>query len=201
MKIVFAGLEHTNYNPKAGKSFEDNNFLLSMQKLLGGEVIYFPFDRILAVGREQWNRELVELVRTEKPDVFFAFMFTDEFFYSTLDEIRTTTTSIGWFSDDHWRFDNYSKRYARHFTFVATTYSKAVERYKKIGQGNVILSQWAANSNLYTPAVDRQTATEKPDVCFVGGWSKPRAEIMAALEKAGVQVATYGGGWKGGRVS
>ncbi len=201
MKILYTGLEHTNYNPKLGKSFEHHNFYLALKEVPGVEVIYFPYEKILELGREKGNAALLELVRREKPDFFFAFLFTDELLPGTLDEIKKLTISAAWLSDDHWRFDNYSKHYAPHFTWIVTTYSKAVKRYKKLGINRVILSQWAANTKLYVPAVDRLIASDRPDVCFVGGWSKPRQRIVDALQKAGIKVSTFGGGWPGGRVS
>jgi spore maturation protein CgeB len=124
-------------------------------------------------------------------------MFTDEFETSILREIKKITKSIAWFSDDHWRFDNYSKYYARYFSWVITTYSKAVEKYKNIDVENVIRSQWAANTNIYKKM---ESSGFFPDVSFVGTWSRPRQRIIGALEKAGINVAVYGSGWKLGRI-
>lgn len=201
MKILYSGLKYINYNSKLGSSFEYNNFYESLRQFSGVEVIYFPFDRILQLGRDQWNTELLELVKKEKPDLFFAFMFTDELLLDVLNEIKKYTISLAWFADDHWRFDNYSKYYAPHFSWVATTYFQAVERYQKIGVKKVIHSQWAANTKLYKPNYEGSASITAPDVSFIGAWSRPRQKIISALQKAGIDVKVYGSGWPNGRIS
>ena len=198
MKILYTGLKYTNYNPKLGLSFEHNNFYESLRLFSEVELLYFPYERILEVGREKWNIALLELIKKEKPGLFFAFMFTDELSKSILEEIKKYTTSMAWFSDDHWRFDNYSKYYAPYFSWIATTYSQAVERYQKIGVRNVIYSQWAANINIYKLIYGDSTLI---DISFVGGWSRPRQKIVSALKKAGIDVKIYGSGWPNGRIN
>jgi len=199
MKIIYSGLKYTNCNPQLGFSFEHNNFYESLRKLSQTEVIYFPYERILELGRDKGNVELLNLIKREKPDLFFAFMFTDELLLKILDEINKYTTSVAWFSDDHWRFDNYSKYYAPHFSWVITTYSKAVDRYKKIGVKNVIHSQWAANIDVYRPITEN--VKKEIDVSFVGTWSRPRQKIILALKNKGINVECYGSGWSNGRIS
>src|SRR3989344_2009791 len=150
MKILFSSLENDSYSPKRGKAFEYNNFYLQL-KALGYEVIFLPYDRILEIGKKKFNQELLELVRKEKPDLFFAFMFTDELDYATLEQIKELVSSLAWFSDDHWRLENYSRFYAPHFTKVVTTWSQAPAEYARYGVHNVIRSQWAANAATYQP--------------------------------------------------
>lgn len=198
MKILYSGLKYTNYNPRLGLSFEHHNFYESLKLFSGAEVVYFPYERILKLGREKGNAELLSLVKKEKPDLFFAFMFTDELSKPILEEIKKYTISIAWFSDDHWRFDNYSKYYASHFTWAVTTYFQAVKKYHQLGIKNVIHSQWAANINIYKPIIRGSISI---DVSFVGGWSRPRQKIVSALEKAGINVKVYGSGWPNGRIS
>ncbi len=201
MKIVYTGLENDYYLPKRGKSFEYNNFYLSLKNLPNTEVLNFPFDRILEVGKEKFNEELLEAVKKEKPDLVFAFMLSDELDPKVLREIKKVTTSLAWFADDSWRFYNYSRYWAPLFTWVATTYSWTPALFKKYGQPNVLRSQWAANLNTYKPTGVDDTSKVRPDVCFVGGWSKPRQKLVDALTSRGVQVSVFGGGWDGGRVS
>jgi spore maturation protein CgeB len=200
MKIIYSGLKYANFNPKLGLSFEHINFYESLHKMPDVKIIYFPYERILELGRERGNAELLELIKKEKPDLFFAFMFTDELVIRTLEQIKQLTTSLAWFSDDHWRFDNYSKYYAPHFSWVITTYSKAIEKYHKIGVKNIIRSQWAANTDIYqsTSWADKE---KTPEVSFVGTWSRPRERIISFLQKAGINIATYGSGWSASRIN
>ena len=131
MKIFYAGVKYANYDPKRGTSFEHNNFYLSLCKFPGAEARYFPFDRILEVGKEAYNRELLRAVKEEKPDLLFVFMAYDELDKRVLEEIKKYTTSVAWFADDSWRFWNYSRFWAKNFSWVVTTFFWMPELYKK----------------------------------------------------------------------
>jgi spore maturation protein CgeB len=199
MKIVYSGLQYTNFDPALGLSFEHVNFYESLRQMKGVEVIYFPYERILELGRGRGNEELLKLVREEKPDLFFAFMFTDELLPDALEAIKKITTSVAWFSDDHWRFYNYSKKYAPHFSWVVTTYSEAVRLYREMGV-RAVRSQWGINTNVCKPHSWSGNGAV-PAVAFVGTYSKPRAKIISFLERNGIHVSVYGNGWRGGRIS
>jgi len=200
MRALYSGLKYNFYNSKKGGSFEYETFYSYFKRYFGSDITYLPFEDILSLGKQKYNKIVLETIQKEKPDIFFSFMFTDELDFKTLDEIKKYTTSIAWFADDHWRFHNYSKYYAPYFSRVVTTYSKAVEWYKKAGIENIIHSQWAVDTDLYKPT--KWTGEDKPpEVSFVGSWSRPRAKIIETLKKAGIPVSVYGKGWDGGHVS
>jgi spore maturation protein CgeB len=194
-KVLYSGLQYNFYDPARGASFEHETFYRVLSELPGVTVLHHPFDRILTVGKKRWNEELLDLVRREQPDLLFAFMYTDEFEPATLDEIKKHTATAAWFSDDSWRFWNYSKFWARHFSWAITTYAWTKELYARSGQPNVICSQWAANTEVYRPVVNRAKGTQPP-VTFIGGWSRPRERIIAALRRAGIAVEVFGSGWQ-----
>jgi spore maturation protein CgeB len=155
-----------------------------------------PYDEIADVGRREYNRRLVERVKKEKPDIFFAVMYTDELMEEALLEIKKYTKSVAWMCDDHWRFDDYARRYPPYFSHVVTTYSKAVEQYKALGFANVIHSQWAADTGTYRPVTGPKTI----GVSFFGSWNKDRGRIVRFLRESGIAVTAGGGGWPEGRI-
>ena len=193
MKILFTSVEYDQYNPRRGKSFEYHNFYLQF-KAMSHEVRYVPFDRILEVGKKKFNEDLLHEVQEFQPELLFAFMYTDEFDPNILDQIKKKTTSVAWFSDDSWRFWNYSRFWAPHFSAVITTFSWMPQYYKKYGQPNVIRSQWGMNASVYKPT-SLDGSEKRPDVTFVGGWSKPRGKIVEAIKREGIPVEVFGGGW------
>ena len=198
MKILFTGLENERYRPELGKTNEHHNFYLLLKADPKNDVTYIPFDRALEVGKRAYNKELLDTVRREKPDLFWAFMYTDELEYDTLDEIKKLTTSVAWFSDDHWRLENYSRFYAPHFTKVITTWSKAKEQYAKYGITNVIRSQWGFNSGVYRSVV---VPGQDINVSFVGMRTPHREKIINDLRNAGINVFVRGYKWDEGRAS
>ena len=201
MRIFYAGCQYDHYDSKRGFSFEYENFFSSLSAYPGVTVTYFPFERILEVGRKKFGDELIELVQRDKPDALFVLPYSDELEPAILEALRKYTKTIAWFADDSWRFYNYSKFWAKHFSWVVTTYSYMPPLYVRAGQPNVIRSQWAADTKAYYPMESRPEFGPSPDVSFVGGWSRPRERIISRLASKGISVATYGGGWKGGRIS
>jgi spore maturation protein CgeB len=191
MKILFIALNYNHYNPKNGESFEVQNFLPALRNYSNVEVIFFPYDEIISIGKDAWNKKILEVVKNESPDLFFAFMNTNEFSNEVLNEIRKITKTVAWFSDDHWRIYNYSLDYAPFFDWIITTWSQAPKIYDSYGIKNVIRSQWAANKSSY-PEKD---IPKEIDVCFVGTWSKPREKILSNLKKSGISVMIAGRGW------
>ncbi len=192
-------MRRENYNPNRGMSFEYNNFFLTLKNMKDVEVVEYPFDLILEVGKEKYNEHLLDLVRAEKPDLLFVFMYTDELNPKTLLAIKneTKTVSVAWFADDYWRFFNYSKFWPPYFDFVVTTYSRAVAWYNQAGFQNVIRSQWGANTELYKPV----QAERDIEVSFVGQYKSARGRLMKKLEQNGIKVEAFGYGWPNGKVS
>jgi len=199
MKIIYAGIQAENYDSQRRFSFEYTNFYLTLQNMPGVQVIEYPFDRILEVGRTKFNEDLLELTRREEPDLLFAFMYTDELDPGILEKIRHNSQikTVAWFADDYWRFFNYSRRWAPHFDYAVTTYDQAVDWYRRSGYAHIILSQWACNTRLFEP---RSLAQDIP-VSFVGQYKPQRGKILRQLAHRGIPVAAYGHGWPNGRVS
>jgi len=197
MKMLFVGLEYDRYDISRGHSFEWNNFYGALKRMEGVEVSCASFHDIITLGRQGFADKLVAQVERDKPDLVFIFMYTDELSPETIRRLRQKTTVLGWFSDDHWRFDNYSRYFANAFSWVATTYSKAPDRYRALGQKNVIRSQWFCDAGSYIP-ID---CPKDVDVSFVGLKNEGRAALAARVGKAGIPLALYGGGWDGGRLS
>lgn len=189
-------------DPKRGFSYEHYNFYDTLVKMNNGsnEVVYFPFDEIMRkLGRDEMNEKLLETIYQEKPDLCFFFLFTDEFKKEVIEKItqNNETLTLNWFADDYWRFDNYSKYWAPLFHWVATTDSRAIEKYHKIGYKNVIKTQWACNHFLYKPL----NLSKIYDVTFIGQPHGERKKIIEKIKKAGVDVKCWGRGWPNGRIS
>ncbi len=196
IKVIYAGIQAENYNPKRYPSFEYATFFLTLKGMEGVSVIEYPYDPIIGMGKKRFNEKLLEFVRREKPDVFFAFMFSDEFDPATLDEIKKLTKSIAWFADDQRRIHNYSRLWAPHFTAAVTTWFRGPETYARYGINTVIRSQWACRA----PVSRRNDAPQNIDVSFIGQRTAARAKIINQLRGAGIHVFVRGFGWSEGRV-
>ena len=199
MRILYVAMKYDYGRRNQGPSFEHYNFydcLLNM----GHDILYFDFMTLMQEhGRTWMNNRLMEVAKTEKPDLMFTVLFTDEFDASVLRKVTEDLgiVTINWFCDDHWRFERYSSLWAPCFRWVVTTAESAVSKYAQIGYHNVIKSQWACNTFLYR----RMSLPLEYDVTFIGQPYGQRRKVIEQLRNAGIHVRTWGQGWDSGRTS
>ncbi|MEK7507728.1 MAG: glycosyltransferase family 9 protein, partial [Patescibacteria group bacterium] len=191
IKVVYSGIQAENYNSKRYPGFEHNNFYSTLKNMKDVSVKEYPFDTIVGMGKRRFNEKLIEFIRAEKPNLFFAFMFSDEFDPAALDKIKKLTKSIAWFADDQRRIHNYSRFWAPHFTKAVTTWSKGPDTYAHYGIKNIIRSQWAYRAQ----AVRAENVLRDIDVSFIGQRTVARANVLDKLRKAGIDVFVRGFGW------
>jgi spore maturation protein CgeB len=197
MRILYAAMKYDYGRPEQGFGFEHYNFYDSLRNM-GHDILYFDYMTLMQKhGRDQMNRRLLEVGRSEKPDLMVSILFKDELDPLVLRELKTNIPTLNWFCDDHWRFDNYSCRWAPCFTWVVTTAASALPKYAALGYRNVIKSQWACNHSLYR----KLDLPLRYDVTFVGQPHGNRRQIIQALRNAGIRVHVWGGGWESGRIS
>jgi len=167
-------------------------------KQLGAEVFPFWWDDFKE-DKDKLQKALINFVSEIKPDVIFFTLIYDEFSFETLDYLKNICTTINWFWDDHWRFDNFTRYYAPHFTYCITTDKFAVIRYKKIGYTNVVLTKPASFE--YEKDCDFEKIQYRYDISFVGMRNGYREWIIKQLEKRKICVEYFGTGWETGRLS
>ena len=95
--------------------------------------------KLEAVLRRCLIRRLWDIVEYEKPDLLFSVRFQE----LDKDVIRmisqeTDTITVGWFSDDHWRFDDFTRFWAPQFNWLVTTAQSSLPKYEALGYQNVI---------------------------------------------------------------
>jgi spore maturation protein CgeB len=199
MRILYVAMKFDYGRPEQGLSFEHCNFYHSLAHM-GHDIIYFDFMTLLQEhGREWMNRRLSEVARLEKPDLIFTILFSDQLDAHVIRELteQDGVTTLNWFCDDHWRFDNYSRAWAPCFNWVVTTAASAISKYAQLGYRNVIKSQWACNDALYR----KMEIPLMYDVSFVGQPHGNRRSVVQRLRQAGVNVHVWGSGWDSGRLS
>lgn len=199
MRILYVAMRYDYGRQEQGDSFEHGNFYDSLRNL-GHEILYFDFPTLLQRhGRDGMNRRLFEIAKTERPELMFTVLFQDELDRETVRRISDlpNTTTLNWFCDDHWRFDNFSRHWAPAFNWVVTTDSTAVEKYAEIGCNHVIKSQWACNHFQYRK-LDLPLVY---DVTFVGKPHGIRRDIIETLRGCGIHVRVWGHGWGEGRAT
>ncbi len=184
MKILLLTVGTVNYNC-------DINFFEPLKDMGYNVLRYNYLERFEILGKKKMNREITELARCEKPDYVFYITYRDEISMKTLKILgKEGHKVVGWFSDDHWRFDKYSKFLAKNLFCAITTSKEALVKYKK-NNLSVIKSQWASNPKYYHPV----SSDMNYDVSFVGQKYSPRDEIFEYLKKNNISVDIFGRGW------
>ena len=196
MKIAFIDIQFDYGIEARGKNCISQDGFKSALERLGHEVVPFYYDQYLN-NTKPLQEKLVSFIAEEKPDLAFFIIFRDHFNPSTLDEVKKYCTTVNWFGDDSWRFDNYTKKYAPHFSYSITTDKFSLPKYRSLGIEDVFLSQWAAIDSYSVPARENLDL----DVSFIGAKHPYREWFTSTLQKRGIKVECFGPGWKNGPLS
>jgi spore maturation protein CgeB len=201
MKIFYSGYKYDYGKKELGYSFEYVNFLKTFQNFKNSKVFNFPTDLINLYGEKKFNEKAKKIIDSFQFDFAFFVLFQDEFSDEFLKYLKQKpkVNSIAWMSDDHWRFDNYSKKKLKLFNYIVTTDENSVLKYKSNGFDNIILSQWGFNNYSYSNT-DLNDKKKIFDVSFVGQPHSNRRNIIKKLTKDGFNVYCRGNGWENGRV-
>lgn len=197
MKILFVDLEFDYGQKSRGINTIGQLGLKKSFEKLGHDVVPFYYDSYLSGNLDALQTDLKKTADEVKPDLIFFILFRDQFRIETLDYLKSKYTTMNWFGDDTWRFDNFTKNFAPHFSYCVTTDKFAVPKYKKLGIQNIIRAQWAAidDENLIDPR------PYKYDISFIGAKNTYRSYVINFFKKNGIHVECFGNGWPNGSLS
>ncbi len=163
-----------------------------LQKIFTRLIIYDYLKRRTEISVKAVNEEIIALVRKEHPKYVLWTSWQYDIQPSTLEAIRQKgTTVVGWFFDDNWRFDNYSKWWIPYLDFCVTSNTEVVPKYRELGAKAIPI---IPNTGV---AIDRDWSNveEKYDVSFVGSKSTVREQQINELRKRNIPVEVFGEGW------
>jgi spore maturation protein CgeB len=182
-----------------GEGYEYVNFIPALRRLGHRVTLFDSLDRRVNPDFAALNRALLERVEAIKPDVVFCVLMQYEIWVETLRLIRKSGAFlVNWATDDSWKYEMFSKLIAPEFDLYVTTYSSVLRRYQKDGIGNVVLSQWAANSDTLAPPLPARECCYP--VSFIGAAYGNRPDIIDSLSREGIDVACFGYGWPEGPI-
>ncbi len=162
-------------------------------------IIYDYLRRAAEIGHRAMNREIMATVRREHPQYVLWTSYYYDVFPETLDTIRQAgSTVVGWYFDDEWRFDQYSKYWIPHLDYSVTNSVSTVPKYQAL---NARVIQTIPNTGVAC-FPDWSHMAEKYDVSFVGSRVYAnREQLFDNIEKSGIHIAIFGAGWPRGYVS
>ncbi|MDX8392423.1 MAG: glycosyltransferase [Mariprofundaceae bacterium] len=201
MKILCIFGQHNYGNPERGLGYEYTNFIPAL-KNLGHEVVFFEsLNKSMYSDFADMNRQLLQMVEAEKPDLVFCVLMTYEIWLETLQLIREGSDAalIHWATDDSWKYEQSSRLIASAFDVMTTTYPSAIKKSLRDGLDNFVLSQWAANSEAMHEPLSGDSC--RYPVSFIGTAYGNRIRWIKALKQRGIEVDCFGHGWANGTVA
>ncbi|RLL51948.1 hypothetical protein D8Y20_08025 [Mariprofundus sp. EBB-1] len=201
MKVLCVFGKHNYGDPARGLGYEYSNFIPALENL-GHEVVFFEsLNKSSYHDFADMNRQLLQLVDSEQPDLIFCVFMTYEIWMETLQLIRDGSHAalIHWAADDSWKYEQFSKFIAPFFDLYVTTYPSALKKSIADGLNNFTLSQWAADSSHMLPPLMSKECQYQ--VSFIGSNYGNRAEWVESLKDRGIHVDTFGYGWPAGPVA
>jgi spore maturation protein CgeB len=194
--VLFVGSLYDYGSAARGRSYEYYNLYQSLEQVVP-RVTSFDFVELAGtLGRDGMNRQLVETVTRDRPDLVLVVPYLNELSFDAVDAVTAMTTTVGYFFDDPWRVE-YSRVWAPHFTVVTTSDVNGRRKFRDAGHTNVVFSPFACNARMF----HKTGAPLKHDVSFVGQFHPARAWLLRELRRAGIAVRSWGHGWPGGRIS
>jgi len=201
MKVLCVFGKYQYGDPSRGIGPEFVSFIPALKRL-GHEVVHFEsWDRICYSNYAEFNRAFLEAVEREAPDVVLVVQMNYEIWLETLNIIQSLgdVATICWTTDDSWKYREVSRFIGTAYHAMTTTYAETLPRYQQDGIHNVLLTQWAANSEALQKPIP---ATEcHYQVSFIGAAYGNRRRRIAGLRKQGIEVSCFGYNWPAGPVS
>jgi spore maturation protein CgeB len=175
------------------------HYIGPLQQIFQKVIAYDFIERMAEIGVTGINREIVELVKKEKPEYMLWLASMYEIFPATLDTIRQEGCRvIGWFGDDEVRFAYYSRWWIPHLDYVVTIDIQAIPKYQALNTR--VIHELSCEG---VPVErDWSKIEEKYEVSFVGWRVKAERErYINEIRKRNIPLSLFGKGWEGGYVS
>jgi spore maturation protein CgeB len=192
IKAVIVLMQHDYGKKERGFSYEYYNVLLPFINVLGKEnVLLFDFySEFKAKGKQAMNKNLLDFIKAEKPDLTLFCLFENEFDEKTMNDLRSYTKTVAYFFDDPWR-QSYVRHWIKYFDYFTSPDYYTFKQYELDGIKNAIYVPFGFNSKVYI----KKDLPVKYDVSFVGGYSPLRRWLINLLLKHGIKVNVFGRNW------
>ncbi|MCL5289515.1 MAG: glycosyltransferase [Firmicutes bacterium] len=200
MKVLCVFGKYQYGDPSRGLGTEYSSFIPAIKKL-GHEVTHFEsWDRSLYRDFAGLNRALLDTVEKNRPDVLLAVQTNYEIWLETLEAIRLSgdVATVCWTTDDSWKYKESSRYIGKSYHAMTTTYSSVVPSYIQDGITNILLSQWAANSDFLQEPIPASKC--RYPITFIGAAHGDRKKRVEELRSNGLEVHCFGHGWPSGPV-
>jgi spore maturation protein CgeB len=201
MKVLCVFGKYQYGDPIRGIGTEYAAFVPALERL-GHQIVHFDsWDKTKFTNYAELNQALLQIVEQERPDVMLTIQRDYEIWLETLQIIqsRGDVATISWTTDDSWKYWEVSRFIGTKYHAMTTTYADCIPKYHQDGIQNVLLTQWAANSQMLQEPIPASEC--RYQVSFVGAAHGDRKQRINELKSLGIEVTCFGHGWDNGSVA
>lgn len=189
-KIIFSGW---NILRKDDNPYQ--NWYLPLRDTFDRVISFDTAQNYFRYGKIKMNNLLLNMIAKEKPDYVLFLLIYDEIdplIFREIKKISPNTITLNIFSDDDWRYEDFSRFYALliDYPIVNITDYDMDKPYKRDGINNLSLSL-GMNCNLFKPV----EINKEYDVSFVGRPNKSRVKYIKFLLDNKIKIKVWGDGW------
>jgi len=168
-----------------------NDFTMPLSKIFAKVISYDYVKSYVEKGVKLANQEICDIVRKERPGYVIWRTSSYHIQESTFQYIRKMgAIVIGWFWDDHFRFDNYSRLYIPCLDYSVTNDPQTIDKYKSFNAKGIYAE--CGSTPEYCKRLD---LIKNYDVSFVGAKISNREFIINEILDKGLFVNLFGNGW------
>jgi len=188
MTKAFVGYEFIKIRGKLISNPEVNMFVDSTSNETY-KTLFFGIDDY--EDQVRLKEDLLYFIKLNKVELLLFNLRNEEVSDQTLLELKNVVKTLNWFGDDQWRFNNFSKKKAKYFTYCVTTDHKSLLKYKNIGIENIFYSQWGSLNRFE----GEDKFNYKYEISFIGSYSIYREWVIRKIFEKGFEVSVFGMGW------
>ncbi len=158
-------------------------YLYKVPESMGFDMNFFDYKSAADKDVKEMRTTFLNLLKKTRYDAVFIATHRDEFDEETLMLAKKYAPIIAWNSDDEVRWDNYSKNYVNHYTWMVTNSFTVFNSQRKTHK-NLIHAQWAC-----TGFWEGTKSNKDINFSFVGQIYGPRyKEIEYLIKTANLQA-------------
>lgn len=190
-KIIFTAWNASNINDNPYQ-----NWYLPLKDTFGKVISFDTARNYFRYGRQKMQQDLIDLISRENPDYLFTVLIYDELdplFFQKVKKISPNTIIISLFSDDDWRYEDFSRYYGLfiHYPIINITDDDTAKGYRKDG-----IKYYSLSLGMNCKLFRKLDLSKKYEVTFVGRPNKSRVDYVKFLIDKGIDIKVWGDGWE-----
>ena len=188
-KVLFAGWGADN----KADTYMHQIWAYTLKKIFPKLITFDTKENYFQEGKEKMNKNLLDIIKNEKPDCLIMAFFNDELYLETLNEIKKINKRIKTIlisCDEDIKYEDFYRFISLFFDYKIISQKQIIPKYEKDGFKNLFQHLDFNTFNLKPIKIEK-----KYDVSFIGRPKADRAEMIEYLVDNGINFVLFGWDW------